>query len=309
MLFVRTFILLTINTKISQIFDIHNRFKRLLIILMLLGMKTKKIIFAIAMIALVSCQTNNGVENDLNKMQLNGKVKSVSIRSYHIDDSLGEIQKGVPRLSMISDDSNCDIIFDVDGFMLSKKNYYAIGDKNYSSYVEMKRTDRSLEEIIYDTEGEIAGRTIKHLNNKGQIVTEKRYKADGNFFQTTEYYYNENDQLIESKTMSPQEELRSVVLYTYNSDKTLAMETMFLSYEEDWSTFSEYFFYENGRLNKMETAYMNKDGKITIENVKNVDNIDRDKYEYDTHHNWIKQVIIDEEGQACYIMERSILYY
>jgi hypothetical protein len=108
--------------------------------------------------------------------------------------------------------------------------------------------------------------------------------------------------------MNPQEELNSVVFYTYNSDKTLAMETMFLSYGEDWSTTSECFFYENGRLSKMVTAYMNKDGKITTENVINT-YLDRNEYEYDTHNNWIKQVIIDEEGQACYIMERSILYY
>ena len=275
---------------------------------MLLGMKTKKIIFAIAIIALVSCQTKNGIENDLAIMQLKGKVKSVSIRTYHIEESLGTIQKGEPLLSMICDDSNCDITFDIDGFMLSKKSYYAIGDNNYSSYVEMKRTDSSIEEISYDTKGEITGRAIKQLNNKGQTVIEKRYMADGNFFETTEYFYNENDQLIEYKSMNPQEELNSVVFYTYNSDKTLAMETMFLSYGEDWSTTSECFFYENGRLSKMVTAYMNKDGKITTENVINT-YLDRNEYEYDTHNNWIKQTVINDEGQACYIMERSILYY
>jgi hypothetical protein len=58
----------------------------------------------------------------------------------------------------------------------------------------------------------------------------------------------------------------------------------------------------------MVTAYMNKDGKITTENVINT-YLDRNEYEYDTHNNWIKQTVINDEGQACYIMERSILYY
>ena len=273
----------------------------------------KKYIFVclIALVAMTSCNKSGEAKNDLDRMFLKGSVKSITAREFKAVKTQNGFQKGEPIISTYFwSDNNADYEFDRNGFFLSKRYYYNIFEYKFVDYYEYRRSDNSLEEIEYNKDGKVQKRTITYYNQSGNEISQKEYLADGSISREKQYLYDENNLIVETRTLNPKQEVIGVTMYSYNKDQLSMVVDFVKDSRGDFTGRSTRYLYKKGELIGTKDVSMPYDGKISIEECMFAElEENKDEYEYDKKGNWIKRVFIDKNGEAISIVEREITYY
>ena len=111
-------------------------------------------ILSLTIILFSSCSTDDGVKNDLNEMNLNGKVKSIREYSYEAVEKFGEISKG-NRISEIS----------------GSDEYILFNDKV-----------NNIERNIYNSDGSLDTKWTYKYDDKRNNIQENWYNSDGRLY-------------------------------------------------------------------------------------------------------------------------------
>lgn len=221
-------------------------------------------------------------KNDLEDLELIGKVKSLIQNKYELSLKSGELIKG----EIINDnDSNIHLVFDEFGNKtqeISRNSKYSNGFEKYT--------------YEYDS--------------KGNKIKKKFYTPDGNLNTIYSYKYDDNNNIIEESISFPNGHLGNK--YTYKYDKngnlieyknhlgnTFNRVTIFL-YDENGNLIEETLNDPDGNLiNKWTKEYDEKGKLIKSVYYYSSGKIDNKKvYKYDTNNNLTEEIITDSNNNV-----------
>ena len=219
----------------------------------------KKIIAALPLllIAFVSCDKkdeNATFKNDLKAYNLNGKVKSVSEKSYEIvgGDAVGNLK----RENSATYDT--DLEFDKNQQLIAEKSYLSNGKLYWSKTFEFKDRMLTHDEFLPN---DVVYKTKYTFEGDNNTIISKRDKAGKQIHRTVNTFekgnltqkrvYDNNDQLIEH--------------YTYKFDKAGNV-IQAIRQNEYEIIYTDVFAYDN-KKNKVSEARLDKTGKSTYKNV------------------------------------------
>ena len=176
-------------------------------------MKKKMIINLFILAAFVfSCssneiQTNNSKRNDLNKMNLKGKVKSLKETSYKACILFGDIQKCERErmdwnnlLYSISCYIDSYIIFNSKGYKIEENHYTSKGSLDNKETFNYDENGNKIEENNYISDGLLFCKWINKFNLKGKIIESNFYYLDGSLGGKNIFNYNEIENQIEESS-------------------------------------------------------------------------------------------------------------
>ena len=226
-------------------------------------------ILSLTIILFSSCSTDDGVKNDLNEMNLNGKVKSIREYSYEAVEKFGEISKG-NRISEISG-SDEYILFNDKGNNIERNIYNSDGNLDKKWTYKYDDKGNKIEVNGYNSDGSLDNKLTFNYDDKGNSIEVNVYNSDGSLNEKRTYKYDDKGNKIEENW--------------YNSDSSLYMK---------WTY--EY----NDRGNMIEKNWYKSDGNLFSKTTY--------KHEYDKKNNWIKRIEFEKEIPK-YILEREIKYF
>lgn len=256
----------------------------------------------------LNCYANPN-KTDWKKLNIKGKVKSISEISYLAIDKFGKIKKGNRAPNPLWEKT--DYIFDTNGYLLeliqsdSSKSYY---------YSESYKYD--IWENLIETSISGGSKYYYKYDNKGNKIELNTYLPNGQHESKHIYKYDEKDNMIE-ETLYYQESQPENTLYKYDEKNNLIAINHYRSNGNCYSEVS-YKYEDNNKIkaiwdNSYYSIYQYDDkGNLIVENSLNSD----DKplygkttyeYEYDRNGNWIKSIVF-KNGFAEYILERKIEY-
>jgi len=288
-------------------------------------MKTRLVGILVSFIVLNSCSTVDRKDNDLKKMDIYGKVKSIRVFSYEAVNKFGEILKGKRKIiNSFSKDQN--ILFNEVGNQIEMDEYNSDGSL-YRKYIYKYDDKRNrIEENIYKSDGSLSrkitfkydykgnqfeekwcnsdGSLYEKRNNKydkkGNQIEQKLYNSDGNFVSKNNSKFDGKGNRIEWNLYNPDGSLFSKNTSKYDDKGNNIEFNSYLS-DENFSKGDEKITYKyNDKGNPIEMIVYNSDGRLDIKRTY--------EYEYDNESNWILQIIFDDKIPQ-YILEREIEYY
>ena len=136
-----------------------------------------------------SCSENK--ENDLDKVNLKGNVKSIYTTSFEAIEKFGEIEKG---------DKAREFVWDND-----IKTYY-------------NDNGNRIEENQYDEEGELTSKRKYKYDDNGNVIEANQYDEEGELTRKYKYKYDDNGNRIEAKEYDEDGELENESSYEYKFD-------------------------------------------------------------------------------------------
>lgn len=231
-----------------------------------------------------------GKKNDVEKMKLYGKVKSLRKISYKVVEKYGDIYKGDISYKY---SSNVDCKFNEDGVIMEENMY-----DSYDGSLETKKI------YIYDDKGN----KIEEIynNSEGFPTVKKKYKYDdkGNNIELNGYRF---DGILSSKyTHTFDDKGNEIESNSYNPDDGTLKYKMFKRYDIFGNLILISQHYPNGKLyHKLTYKYDDKGNKIELNKYGKKYTF---KYEFYENNNWIKRIDY-EDGIPITIVERTIEYY
>lgn len=279
--------------------------------------KYKIMLIVLSIFFLTSCSNEEDNKSDLRKMNLNGKIKSLSENSYDANEKFGEPSK----------------------INVSKYNETYLFNK--SGNIIQKKTDGvvlPLTKYIYDDENKLIEKNI--------------YESDGNLFQKIKFVHDDNFNVIEENHYDEQGNLETKILNKYDKSNKLIE---ILQYNKDEKTFQNIIVYDSNGNKIKDTRYDKKENKIVrdefykydennnvifniqilnisdnlkshissymkydsynnivldnwADKINSLKNSIKYKYEYDSENNWIKKIEFNYDKPRK-IIERNIEYY
>ena len=241
-----------------------------------------------------SCSENK--ENDLDKANLNGDVKSVYTASFDAIEKFGEVTKGEKGQIGVSGKLNGRVydrvIFDDKGNQIERIVY------NFTHKYKYDDIGNRIENTSYNIDGEIHWKKKYKYDDKGNEIEEKHYNKNGGLIFTYKYKYDDKGNRIERSGYGwPSFDLTSKTKYKYD-DKGNEIEEKNYNFEFLSTTLTKYKYDDKG--NEIEEKSYDKKNKL----------IDKTNYEYkfDDKENWIQQIKFIDDKPA-FIIEREIKYY
>ena len=238
-------------------------------------MKMKYLIILFVALIAQSC-SNEKIENDWTRDNLQGKVLSLSEFSYEAKDRFGNIEKGkFKRYDWENDfylDSDFQIKYDEKGNKDVLNIYSHIDRQVIAKYVYQYDEKGNMTEMnIRSKYGSLKNKFFYKYDENGNMTEENRYDSDGIKYGKDTYKYDEKGNKIEENMYNSDGSLRSKDTYKYD---------------------------EKG--NKIEENMYNSDGSLRSKYTY--------KYEFDKQGNWIKKIEF-KDGIPEYILERQYEYY
>ncbi|MBN2833603.1 MAG: hypothetical protein JXR48_01415 [Candidatus Delongbacteria bacterium] len=310
----------------------------------MITMKKNKLVVTICIVMLtlfMGCSK----ENSLSEYNLNGKVKSLKATSFSVKEKFGEISKGSPNYSIISE-------FNKDGNITSHTVFLS-GEISSKEITDYNKNGNKIKSIRYNSKGNVSeitewnefgditmteklnsdgtrSKTIKEYNyNKdGYKISCKNFDHNGDLWLESKYIYNENLEIIKIIGYS-EDVLVKEEIYEYDSEGNNIKYT--LSYGDDIAK-QETFEYKNGHIVKYHRIEYDDDGNIDSEHSSeseydengneimeksntnsgiSISSHDSYSYEeFDSYDNWIKQIRHPYNSEKVIgITEREIQYY
>jgi len=277
--------------------------------------KTQLIFLSILTIFLFNFTKEIIVKNDLDKMNLKGKVKSIKEVSYKALVKSEKIVKGKKERFQSYDEMDKLFMFNEQGNEIERKEFYS--------------------------EGSLNERYTKLYNKEGNLLETVVYNADGSFFYRATYIYDENNRCIECKGAESKwiykynelgnlieeykyyilgDEMENKKTYEYDKNNNKISES---SYSEDSLDYKwTYKYDENKKLIEFNEG---TDGVFNYKWIYKYDKkgnlIEEDKYsfgllqtksiykyDFDKRGNWIKRIRFIGKLPK-YILEREIIYF
>jgi hypothetical protein len=258
----------------------------------------------------ISCNESNSQKNDLEKENLNGNVKSITVNEYQAVEKFGEIIKGervpVDRFSP----ENKKIVYNQYGNLLEgyfgEVEKYQYNGKNQlvsikyttSNSVRTYKYDEKnnvVEENIYNNDT-LFGKTKFIYDDDGNKIEENVFNFDGSLYFKVKNRF-ENKKNIESIKYDSAGKLWSISNYKYDNNGNLFFNKDVMG---NYETISKYVFDSDNNI--LESIVTN-----------NYSSIRKVKYKfkytkYDLKRNWLEKIdfIDDIPVKICV---REIIYY
>lgn len=249
-----------------------------------------------------SCNNSNKVKNDIERRNLNGKVKSITENSYQAVEKFGEIVKGEKIVDFVNKENRITS-FNEKGYLTEDTSLFHIKykynkqnkiiEENYGEGMKMfyKYNDKGfiLEENQYQNK-DLVQKTKCICDKKGNVIERNYYEGNGKFRSKEKITFKDNEYVSKS----------------YNADGTL-----------EYSSKSD----KNG--NEIESIHYDSYGNIENkwiykydENNQKIEFIDSTinivtTYKYlklDSNRNWTQQIEF-ENDYPIKIIERKIEYF
>lgn len=194
---------------------------------------TNLAIMAFIIMVQISCQApQEYVSDDLQELNLNGKVKSVSETCHKViekfgETALGDIDRGV--ISYARDEINRDYLksFNIDG-MLTKVEYFH-ENKKVSNNVDYEYSNGKLLQIVervYSKYGKLDSKIKYDYNENGNLVEETAYEPSGSILAVKKYKF-EGGYLVEENCVLEDGSLHYKSMYTNNSNGNCLKEIVY----------------------------------------------------------------------------------
>ncbi len=254
--------------------------------------------FITIIILLYSCSsTRKNIENDLEKMNMKGKVKSIE----EFDQNPNENNKQY-------------YYFNEMGYLISSTQliYFYDRQTKFKSFYLHDSTNKNIEILIYRFDSIFSKTTSQKYDSSlhrkiiktyinGLLKTNTYFdyiNSSSLFHNKITYYYDENNNLIQENDSASSNSIIPEALYKYNSQNRRIEEIVNVS---DVSSKSNFEYDDNGNVSKQ--IFYDSGGKIKRTNLYT--------YELDEKDNWIKQTTYDPHGagRPQQIIQRKIQYY
>ena len=278
------------------------------------------LVLFVALIA-QSC-SNEKIENDWTRDNIQGKVLSYSEFSYEAENRFGNIEKG-ERNRQFSIEYDHQIKYDEKGNEIEYNGYNSDGSLDFKYTYKYDEKGNKIEENFYHSDGSLARKWTYKYDEKGNKIEGNEYNSDGSLDSKKTYKYDEKGNKIEENE--------------YNSDGSLDFKYTY-KYDEKGNKIEENFYHSDGSLarkwtykydekgNKIEGNEYNSDGSLDSKKTSKYDEKGNEieyngynsdgslnskktyKYQFDKQGNWIKRIEFTN-GIPEYILERQYEYY
>lgn len=230
-----------------------------------------------------------GQKTDLQKLNLNGAVKSIRETSYPAREVKGEVQMGDMEYYYINSfdkrgNKTEDIQFKPDGSQMKKYVY------QYDT--TGKRTVR----LQYDSASNLVRKITYTYNAEGYCTEDNSYNPENRLEKKYTYTYDRKGNCLEDKSFNPENVLLKKVTYLYDSDGKLI--------GQNW-------YNGKGDLEKECTYHYDFQGNVIDEEVNLTvggNPVYNYHYVYDKNGNWVKKVTMKDQRPVV-ILERIVKYY
>lgn len=299
-------------------------------------------------VLILSFSSENKQQNDLERANLKGNVKSLRQVSFNVVDKFGEIAKDgfggagwfgpYDFLNKYNDKGflteSIEKYFDGDTLIFQMIYTYDGKGNEIETYQSSSEGESGKETHKYDDKGnpievntyypidslEMSYRYTYKYDDKDNIIEETTYTNGSSEGRLVTYTYDDKDNKTEAKIYTTEGILHWNIIYKYDDDGN---EIEMLSYINGSLNMHKIQKYDN-KGNKIESKEFNTnatdfksiykydDKNNLIEENTYYDGSLRDheiyEYDYDERNNWIKQIHFIN-GIPKYIIERQIEYY
>lgn len=299
------------------------------------------------LLAIPSCNSSKK-ENDWDKNDIKGKVKSITEISYEAKDRFGKIEK-------ISRKRKYDFIYDyqkkydIEGYMIENKEFNSDGSLKSKIIYKYDDMGKLIEGNENNSDGSFLKCYINIYNDKGVIIETNYYNTIGNIETKYTYKYDKRGNKIETNEYNSDGNIETKYIYKYddkgnkveenkyNSDGILKTKYIF-KYDNKGYLLEKNTFYSEGleTITKYDYQFDDIRNKIISKNYlyenysyKVVDIFDKSgnevetifydeyevitshytyEYEFDEQKNWIKKIEFKNQTPT-YLLEREIVYF
>ncbi len=283
--------------------------------------KSSIFLLIVSLNLLLSCSNEkpeSKVKNDLDKVGLKGKIKTLNETEYQASDKFGDIQKGNIQYKFIT-------IYNESGNTLEWRMYDSDGNQ-YSKVIYEYDNNRKIIEKKQFHEENINSRTTYKYDEKGMKIESDDYKSDGSLESKYLFSYDEQGNISEMKHYDKAGNLVSNNIGKYDENGSI-IETTY--YKLDGSIDSKATEKYDVKGNKLESTFLDLDKPPESKNIFKYDDsgklieetesfggsvsIATYRYEkFDKFGNWLIKLQEGELIRNLYkntITEREIEYY
>ena len=159
-------------------------------------MNTKNLLSTIVILFFLGCSSNSKYENDVTRLNLKGKVKSINEFSYEAIEKFGNIKRG-KRKRKLSWDLDEYIIFDNKGNKIEENKYSSDGNLKYKYTYKYDNKGNKIEVNYYNSDGSLESKQLYKYDNNGNEIEADYYNPVGSLADKWTYKYNEKGNIIE----------------------------------------------------------------------------------------------------------------
>lgn len=278
------------------------------------------LLVAIRVIFLAVSSISHVKKNDLQELNLFGKVKSISENSTYATERFGRIEKDPNKKSNHSLDYGSYIVFNEHGYKTEEYRYKSTGELSSKNLYKYNDKGDLSEVLEYSGSGDLnvnmtfnynemghKSETIAR-NNDGVLRWRALHKYDADGILLEEYYYFSNGKLSD-KFIYKYNEGKKVQQWVYDDRDSLVSKMLVKQFRNDLP--SEVYFYNRysgGAIEKYKyDEYGNKIEKINFYDNR-INGKLRFTFEYDDQKNWTKMIKYENDILLS-ITERDIEYF
>ena len=241
---------------------------------------------------------------------LKNKVKFYSVETFTIDDSL----------KVLSRKYNVKYTFNKRGDIYSIENFGTDTNRDSKETYEYK-SKRVSKIMLFNTFGKKSKTSVFYYNDKGNVVSKKRYNSNKKMLDETSYLHNLKGQLTLQLKLIPSINYTMKESYIYDAKgdlterhKTSPIGTTkeIFDYDSKGLPIKKSEYNTMGQLfSVIVYQYNEHDDKISLKKYDSDNNLDYYEdyeYSYDTHNNWTERISF-EKGIKTSIEKREIKYY
>ena len=230
--------------------------------------------------------------NDWQKEELKGKVKSIKEIQYRAWDTTGMLEKGEIWY-------NGYRIYNEKGNLIEKNEYKANDSLRSKTIYKYDNNGKKTEWTYYTYDNSIEIMLNNKYDKKGNCIEVNNYYSNGSLKYKQIYKYDNKGNKIEYEDYYPDSSMCSKTIYKY-FDKGRREEIFDYNSDDSFENKAIYLYDEKG--NYVEEQIYNSDGSYRNKLIF--------KDEFDANGNWIKQVSYwGKSNEPEEISEREIIYY
>ena len=197
--------------------------------------------FLVLLTISIGCNNTNEFKNDLERLNLKGKVKTLKWTPYEAVEKFGEVTKGEIAIG-----ENYSIVFNEEGNMIERKKYLSSG-KPYEKYVYKYDSNHNLIEENYSSYGEFESKTKYKYDDRGKRIEKAEYNSEGSLSGKEVYKYDEKGNKIEIQNIASNGDKYGKGIFKYNKKNKLVEKNY---YRSDGNLIKKgiFIYNENGDL-------------------------------------------------------------
>lgn len=192
--------------------------------------------------AILQFGCNKQTQTDLSNYGYKGKVESVKIETFDVQEKFGEIS--IIGYQMFGE--NKKYIFSVDGNLTEETKFESNGSISWKKVYSLDKQNKKSAWDMYNNNGNLEAKSISDLDESFNDVKTVRYNAHGNPIVTFTHEYDHKNRLISAVTLMPDADTKSVINYIYNSQDQLIEQNHFK--DEIYEMGYKYIYDNNGNL-------------------------------------------------------------